>query len=70
MGVSSCRLSEKVRFDVGHKRGRFLTDTLGQCFGWMSACSEVEVCSDCPHNQKLRDPQAAQQWTGAMVKPG
>jgi len=30
LGVSSCLLGEKVRFDGGHKLDRFLTETLSR----------------------------------------
>jgi len=42
IGVSSCLLGEKVRFDGGHKRDRFLTDTFGRFVDWVSVCPEVE----------------------------
>ena len=29
LGVSSCLLGERVRFDGGHKRDQFLVDLLG-----------------------------------------
>jgi uncharacterized protein YbbK (DUF523 family) len=29
LGISSCLLGEKVRFDGGHKLDLFLTETLG-----------------------------------------
>lgn len=43
IGISSCLLGESVRFDGGHKRDRFLTDTLGRHVQWVSVCPEVEV---------------------------
>ena len=30
IGVSACLLGQKVRWDGGHKRDRFLTDTFGR----------------------------------------
>jgi uncharacterized protein YbbK (DUF523 family) len=30
LGISSCLLGEKVRFDGSHKLDRFLTETLGR----------------------------------------
>jgi uncharacterized protein YbgA (DUF1722 family)/uncharacterized protein YbbK (DUF523 family) len=38
-----CLLGEKVRYDGGHKRDRFLTDTLGEFFEWVPVCPEVEL---------------------------
>jgi uncharacterized protein YbgA (DUF1722 family)/uncharacterized protein YbbK (DUF523 family) len=43
VGISSCLLGNEVRFDGGHKRDRFLTDTLGPFVEWVSVCPEVEV---------------------------
>jgi uncharacterized protein YbgA (DUF1722 family)/uncharacterized protein YbbK (DUF523 family) len=43
IGISACLLGRKVRFDGGHKRDRFLTDTLGEYFEWVPVCPEVEV---------------------------
>ena len=43
IGVSACLLGERVRYDGGHKRDRFLTDTLGRFFQWVPVCPEVEV---------------------------
>ena len=43
IGISSCLLGDKVRFDGGHKRQAFLVDTLGQFFQWIPVCPEVEI---------------------------
>lgn len=42
LGISSCLLGEKVRYDGGHKRDRFLTDTFGRYVDWVPVCPEVE----------------------------
>jgi uncharacterized protein YbgA (DUF1722 family)/uncharacterized protein YbbK (DUF523 family) len=42
IGISSCLLGYKVRYDGGHKKDRFLTDTLGQYFEYVPVCPEVE----------------------------
>lgn len=42
LGISSCLLGEKVRYDGGHKLDRFITDTLGQYFEWVPVCPEFE----------------------------
>ncbi len=41
IGVSTCLLGEKVRYDGGHKHDHYITDTLGQYFDWVSVCPEV-----------------------------
>ena len=42
VGISSCLLGESVRFDGGHKRDAFLTDTFGRFVEWLPICPEVE----------------------------
>ena len=42
IGISSCLLGEGVRFDGGHKRDAFLTDTFGRFVEWVPVCPEVE----------------------------
>jgi len=43
IGISSCLLGEQVRFDGGHKRDRFLTETFGPFVEWVPVCPEVEA---------------------------
>jgi uncharacterized protein YbbK (DUF523 family) len=43
IGISSCLLGQEVRFDGGHKRDAFLTDTLGPEVEWVPVCPEVEM---------------------------
>jgi len=43
IGISSCLLGQKVRYDGGHKRDRFLTDILGEYVDWVPVCPEVEI---------------------------
>ncbi|HXY55882.1 MAG TPA: DUF523 and DUF1722 domain-containing protein [Nitrospirota bacterium] len=42
IGISSCLLGEKVRYDGGHKLDPFLKDTFGRYVEWMPVCPEVE----------------------------
>ena len=42
IGISSCLLGEKVRYDGGHKLDLFIADTLGQYFEWVPVCPEFE----------------------------
>ncbi len=42
VGISACLLGEQVRYDGGHKRDRFLTDTMGRFVEWVAVCPEVE----------------------------
>jgi len=41
IGVSSCLLGEKVRYDGGHKLNRYITDVLGPRFTFVPVCPEV-----------------------------
>lgn len=43
IGISSCLLGNNVRWNGGHQRDRYLTDTLGQYVEWVPVCPEVEV---------------------------
>jgi uncharacterized protein YbgA (DUF1722 family)/uncharacterized protein YbbK (DUF523 family) len=43
IGVSSCLLGAKVRFDGEHKRDAFLVDQLGAFVEWVAVCPEMEV---------------------------
>src|SRR5262245_55908955 len=42
VGVSACLLGEEVRYDGGHKRNAWLTDTFGRLVQWVPVCPEVE----------------------------
>jgi len=42
IGISSCLLGEKVRYDGGHKHDQYITDTLGRFFDLVPVCPEVE----------------------------
>lgn len=42
IGISSCLLGRKVRYDGGHKLDRYLRDTLGRYFHFVPVCPEVE----------------------------
>ncbi len=43
LGISSCLLGEKVRFDGGHKQNRYILDTLGQYFSFRPFCPELAI---------------------------
>jgi uncharacterized protein YbgA (DUF1722 family)/uncharacterized protein YbbK (DUF523 family) len=43
IGISACLLGDAVRFDGGHKRDRFLVETLGPFVEWVRVCPEVEM---------------------------
>jgi uncharacterized protein YbgA (DUF1722 family)/uncharacterized protein YbbK (DUF523 family) len=43
IGISSCLLGRKVRYDGGHKRDEFLVDTFGRFVEWVPVCPELEM---------------------------
>ena len=43
IGVSSCLLGEKVRYNSTHVRDVFLLETLGHHVEWVPVCPEVEI---------------------------
>jgi len=42
IGISACLLGQPVRFDGGHKRDAFLTETFSRFVQWVPVCPEVE----------------------------
>lgn len=61
IGVSTCLLGEKVRFDGGHKHNRYITQTLGQFFDFVPVCPESE-CG-------LGIPREAMRLVGSIEEP-
>ena len=43
IGISSCLLGNEVRWNGGHKRDKYLTNTLGQFVDFIPVCPEVEA---------------------------
>jgi uncharacterized protein YbgA (DUF1722 family)/uncharacterized protein YbbK (DUF523 family) len=60
IGISSCLIGEKVRYDGGHKLDRYITDTLGLYFEWVPVCPEVEYGLPVPREAMhlIGDPAA------------
>ncbi|MBI4796193.1 MAG: DUF523 and DUF1722 domain-containing protein [Deltaproteobacteria bacterium] len=60
IGISSCLLGEKVRYDGGHKWEQFLTDTLGQYVDLVPVCPEKECGLGVPREpmRLVGDPAA------------
>lgn len=61
LGISTCLLGEKVRFDGGHKLNAFAVETLSQFFEWVPVCPEVEI--------GLGIPREALHLTGDPASP-
>ena len=76
IGISACLLGEKVRFDGGHKRDRFLTDLFGKFVDWVAVCPEMEVgmgvpretvrLVGTPHQTKMIAEKSGRDWTTEM----
>jgi len=60
IGISTCLLGENVRFDGGHKRDRYITDTLGQYLEFVPVCPEVECGLPVPRESMrlVGDPES------------
>ena len=43
VGISSCLLGERVRFDGGHKRDAYIVSTLGEYFDFHPFCPEMAI---------------------------
>ncbi|MGD1075101.1 MAG: DUF523 domain-containing protein [Thermodesulfovibrionales bacterium] len=61
IGISSCLLGERVRYDGGHKLDHFLVQTLGTYVQWVPVCPEVEY--------GLPVPREAMHLAGDVASP-
>ena len=59
IGISSCLLGNKVRFDGGHKHDRYITGTLANYFSFVPVCPEVECGLPIPREamRLIGDPE-------------
>lgn len=74
VGVSSCLLGNKVRYDGGHKRDGFLVDVLGPFVTYVAVCPEMELgwgaprdpvrLEKNPHGVRFVSPDSGRDWTG------
>ncbi len=60
IGISSCLLGQQVRYDGGHRKDHYLTDTLGRFVEWVPVCPEVESGLPVPREamRLVGDPKA------------
>lgn len=60
LGISSCLLGEKVRYDGGHKLDSFLRDRLGRYVDFVPVCPEAECGLGVPREamRLVGDPRA------------
>jgi uncharacterized protein YbgA (DUF1722 family)/uncharacterized protein YbbK (DUF523 family) len=78
LGISSCLLGEKVRFDGGHKRDAYIVSTLGQFFQWVPVCPEMDLGLGTPRESlrlvgspeapHLVAPRSQRDYTEAMQR--
>ena len=78
LGISSCLLGGKVRYDGGHKLDHFLRDTLGNYVDWVPVCPEVEMGLSVPREAmrlvgtpaypRLKTIRTGKDYTDRMLK--
>jgi uncharacterized protein YbgA (DUF1722 family)/uncharacterized protein YbbK (DUF523 family) len=76
IGISACLLGQKVRYDGGDKRDRFLTETFGLHVEWIPVCPELEVGMGVPRepvrlmgnvsDSRMIAERSGKDWTSAM----
>lgn len=76
VGISSCLVGKKVRYDGGHKHDRFLTGVLGAYFKFVQVCPEMEVGMGVPRESvhlegEIESPRmvgtkSREDWTDRM----
>src|SRR5437764_13438392 len=76
IGISACLLGQEVRYNGGHKRDAFLTDTFGRYVEWVAVCPEVELGMGTPRppvrlerhggEVRLRMPSTGEDLTAPM----
>ncbi len=48
VGISSCLIGEKVRYDGGHRHNIHIMNSLGQYFDFQPFCPEMAICMGVP----------------------
>ncbi len=76
VGASACLLGQKVRYNGGHKRDRFVAEVLSRRFEFVPVCPEVEVGMGVPreavrlagdHEQpRMLGSKTGRDWTDLM----
>ncbi len=65
VGISSCLLGEKVRWNGDHRQDRYVKEILGRYFEWVPTCPEVEIGMGVPRETvRLRGPRDAPRMVG------
>ncbi|MBL8024595.1 MAG: DUF1722 domain-containing protein [Elusimicrobia bacterium] len=78
VGVSSCLLGQKVRYDGGHKRDSFIADQLARFVEFVPVCPELEIGLGSPRDSihltqtqgkiRLVNPKTHQDLTDTMSR--
>lgn len=78
IGISSCLLGEKVRWNGNHKLNRVAREILGKYFEFVSVCPEVEIGMGVPretvhlrenkNSQILVGTKSGKDWTSKMAR--
>lgn len=78
IGVSSCLLGQKVRYDGGHKRDDFVSDLLARFVEFVPVCPEMEIGLGTPRDSihlakingevRLVNPKTGQDSTEPMTR--
>ena len=50
IGISSCLIGERVRYDGGHKQDDYLVDVVSRYVEWVPVCPEVEAGMGTPRD--------------------
>lgn len=79
VGVSSCLLGNKVRYDGDHRLDKYVTEQLGRYFTFLPVCPEIEVGmgvpretvqlegpEDTPKPARMIGADSRQDWTDRM----
>ncbi len=76
IGISACLLGQPVRYDGGHKRDAFLTESLARFVTFVPVCPEVEIglgtpreslrLERAPRGMRLVEPRTGRDHTSAM----
>ena len=65
LGISSCLLGQRVRYDGNHKRDSYINETLGRYFEFVPVCPEVAIGLGVPRPPiRLVGPAAAPRAVG------
>lgn len=69
IGISSCLLGRKVRYDGGHKRSHYITDILGEYLDLVPVCPELEVGMGVPREPvRLEGSAGAPRMIGTLSR--